>query len=160
MSIRRACGVGLLPFVALERASFIHILLRKFRMKTAQEIAVRGWNIVGLRDELYIQLCKQTSDNKKADSLTKGTLSDSDVRKVARPGPANRIESIHFLPSVSGWELLAICLCFFPPSPKFQPYLDGYIYKHQNGDFNTIDNPDISHYAKHCHKKLERICQV
>ena len=93
MSIRRACGLGLLPFVASERASFIHILLRKFRMKTAQEIAVRGWNIVGLRDELYIQLCKQTSDNKKADSLTKGTLSDSDVRKVTRRRPANQIDN-------------------------------------------------------------------
>jgi hypothetical protein len=41
-------------------------------MKTAQEIAVRGWNIIGLRDELYIQLCKQTTDNKKPDSLSKG----------------------------------------------------------------------------------------
>jgi len=28
-----------------------------------------------------------------------------------------------------GWELLAICLSFFPPSAKFQSYLEGHIFR-------------------------------
>jgi len=28
-----------------------------------------------------------------------------------------------------GWELLAICLSFFPPSAKFQSYLQGHIFR-------------------------------
>ena len=46
-----------------------------------------------LRDELYVQLCRQTTENPKRDSL------------------------------IRGWELMAICLSFVPPSPTFQPTL-------------------------------------
>lgn len=46
-----------------------------------------------LRDELYIQLCRQTTENH-----TRGSL-------------------------IRGWELLTICLSFLPPSPTFQPAL-------------------------------------
>ena len=28
-----------------------------------------------------------------------------------------------------GWELIGICLAFFPPSSKFYSYLDGHIHK-------------------------------
>jgi len=30
-----------------------------------------------------------------------------------------------------GWELIAICLAFFPPSQKFHNYLEAYVTKHQ-----------------------------
>lgn len=60
------------------------------------------WSIQGLRDELYIQLIRQTTDNMCYRSLA------------------------------WGWELMAISLAFFSPSPKFQSYLEGYIYRHLN----------------------------
>lgn len=41
---------------------------------------------------------------------------------------------------VLGWELMAVCLTFFPPSVKFQPYLEGYIRKHQS---SSLDPPDV-----------------
>lgn len=46
-----------------------------------------------LRDELYVQLCRQTTENHMRESL------------------------------IRGWELMAICLSFIPPSPTFQPAL-------------------------------------
>lgn len=46
-----------------------------------------------LRDELYIQLCRQTTENHSRESL------------------------------IRGWELIAVCLAFLPPSPTFQPAL-------------------------------------
>lgn len=46
-----------------------------------------------LRDELYVQLCRQTTENHTRESL------------------------------IRGWELMAICLSFIPPSPTFQPAL-------------------------------------
>lgn len=36
---------------------------------------------------------------------------------------------------------MAVCLTFFPPSVKFQPYLEGYIKKHQS---SSLDPPDVS----------------
>jgi len=32
-------------------------------LETALDVAVRGWSIVDLRDEIYIQLCRQTTKN-------------------------------------------------------------------------------------------------
>jgi len=101
----------------------------------AQEIVEAGYGNICLRDEIYIQLCKQVSDNPRRESLRRG------------------------------WELLAICLGFFPPSETFQPYLLGFIQKHNNPnmDFPEIGrwplHVQISHYAGICNKRLERIGQ-
>jgi len=99
----------------------------------AMDIAESGYNNVNLRDEVYIQLCKQTSENPRRESLRRG------------------------------WELIAICLAFFPPSESFFPYLLGFIQKHRdpNLDFPEIGqwpiHVQISHYAGICAKRLERV---
>ena len=64
----------------------------------ALDITTLGYGRVPLRDEIFVQLCKQTTDNPKKESLRRG------------------------------WELLAICLAFFPPSITFSPCLQGIIY--------------------------------
>ncbi|XP_056363557.1 rho GTPase-activating protein 39-like isoform X2 [Oenanthe melanoleuca] len=112
------------------------------------------WSTQGLRDELYMQLVRQTTDN-------------SSYRSLAW-----------------GWELMAISLAFFSPSPKFQSYLEGYIYRHLDSDEkiaqhikelvdlknkkitksrkkrkqNTEDEGlPISTYAKYCYRKLQKV---
>ncbi|XP_053104105.1 rho GTPase-activating protein 39-like isoform X1 [Hemicordylus capensis] len=114
------------------------------------------WSIQGLRDELYIQLIRQTTDNMGYRSLA------------------------------WGWELMAISLAFFSPSPKFQSYLEGYIYRHLNQvndenitqrikelldlknkknsksrkkrKQNTEDEGlPISTYARYCYRKLKKV---
>ncbi|KAJ6661460.1 hypothetical protein lerEdw1_014369 [Lerista edwardsae] len=72
------------------------------QLNVALEIATKGWSMQGLRDELYIQLCRQTTENFRYESLARG------------------------------WELMSICLAFFPPTPKFHSYLEGYIYRHMD----------------------------
>ncbi|MFT7809333.1 rho GTPase-activating protein 39-like [Arapaima gigas] len=94
-------------------------------MSVALDIVVRGWSYQGLRDELYIQLCRQTTENFRYDSLERG------------------------------WELMAICLAFFPPTPKFHSYLEGYIYRHMD-PLNDTKGVAISSYAKYCHRKLQK----
>lgn len=62
-----------------------------------------------------------------------------------------------------GWELMAICLNFFPPSPKFQSYLEGYMNRHRDPGFDFPEvvkwpiHVQISHYATVSCKRLERI---
>ena len=99
----------------------------------AMDIAGRGFTNANLRDELFVQLCKQTTENLSRESLRRG------------------------------WELMAICLSFFPPSPTFAPALVAYIFRHRDP---SLDYPDvgkwpihvqISHYAGICAKRLERI---
>ncbi|CAH8532432.1 unnamed protein product [Dicrocoelium dendriticum] len=57
----------------------------------------RALNSVSLRDELYAQLCKQTTCNPDIRSLT------------------------------NGWALLCICLYYFPPNNKFRDPLGAYL---------------------------------
>uniref|UniRef100_A0A3P9ITD5 Rho GTPase-activating protein 39 n=1 Tax=Oryzias latipes TaxID=8090 RepID=A0A3P9ITD5_ORYLA len=107
-------------------------------LAVALEVVVRGWSNQGLRDELYIQLCRQTTENFRYDSLERG------------------------------WELMAICLAFFPPTPRFHAYLEGYICRHMDPMNDTkgcqcgsddliyfvVLGVAISSYAKHCYRKL------
>ncbi|XP_064476575.1 rho GTPase-activating protein 39-like isoform X2 [Ornithodoros turicata] len=68
----------------------------------ALDIATRGWSKQAIRDELYIQICRQTTENPRQESL------------------------------VLGWELMAVCLGLFPPSATFKPYLESYIQRHRD----------------------------
>lgn len=90
------------------------------------DITTKGWSRQTIRDELFIQICRQITDNPRRESL------------------------------ILGWELMAICLSFFPPSVKFQPYLEGFISRHKDSSFDE-PNFKISHYATVCSKRLERI---
>ncbi|CAM4686755.1 unnamed protein product [Leuciscus chuanchicus] len=94
-------------------------------LSVALEVTVRGWSCQGLRDELFIQLCRQTTENFRYDSLQRG------------------------------WELMAICLAFFPPTPRFHNYLEGYIYRHMD-PLNDTKGVAISSYAKYCYRKLQK----
>ncbi|XP_072022049.1 uncharacterized protein [Amphiura filiformis] len=75
------------------------------------DLVTRGWTTVPIRDELYIQVCRQTTENYNDESLQ------------------------------AGWELLAIFLNFFPPSVRFHSYLDGYVVKHLTGEYDTRKVP-------------------
>lgn len=70
------------------------------RRHCALLIVTKCWDTPGLRDELYVQLVKQTTGNASPRSLA------------------------------AGWELMAVSLAFFAPSPKFRCYLEGYIQRH------------------------------
>ncbi|XP_041433131.1 rho GTPase-activating protein 39 isoform X2 [Xenopus laevis] len=130
---------------------------RTDRNQVALVLVTKCWSMQGLRDELYMQLVKQTTNNMSYRSLS------------------------------YGWELIAISLGFFSPSPKFQSYLEGYIYKHldevndlnitqkihevqelntkkisksrkkrkQNGD--EEEGLPISTYAKYCYRRLQKV---
>ena len=81
------------------------------------EIMTKGWIYSQLRDELYLQLVKQTTENPNQQSL------------------------------LNGWELIAICLTFFPPSQKFFPFLTEYIYSHLfklNSSFNWLEQLELN----------------
>jgi myosin-7 len=60
-----------------------------------------------LRDEVYCQLVKQTTNNDNLDS------------------------------NLKGWQLMAICCGAFPPSNDFEPYLRSYLQKHREKPDNV-----------------------
>ena len=64
------------------------------------DIIRKGWQYSQLRDELFLQLVKQTTLNLNAKSF------------------------------LIGWQLIAICLTFFPPSQKLYPFFFDYINYH------------------------------
>ncbi|GJQ67979.1 hypothetical protein Trydic_g10642 [Trypoxylus dichotomus] len=88
-----------------------------------------------LRDELYVQLWRQTTENQCRESLLRG------------------------------WELLTIALAFIPPSPEFQPALLGYLNRHRDPTFSRVFpevnrwpiHVQVNHYATVACQRLERI---
>ncbi|MGH0159603.1 UNVERIFIED_CONTAM: hypothetical protein FKN15_050750, partial [Acipenser sinensis] len=126
------------------------------RPHVALVIVTKCWSMQALRDELYIQLVRQTTDNLCHRSMA------------------------------AGWELLAISLSFFSPSPKFRRYLEGYIQRHLDPAYdkkitqsikdqletknkknsksrkkrkqNTEEEGlPISTYAQYCYRKLQKV---
>ncbi|MGH0159051.1 UNVERIFIED_CONTAM: hypothetical protein FKN15_049783 [Acipenser sinensis] len=126
------------------------------RPHVALVIVTKCWSMQALRDELYIQLFRQTTDNLCHRSMA------------------------------AGWELLAISLSFFSPSPKFRRYLEGYIQRHLDPAYdkkitqsikeqlesknkknsksrkkrkqNTEEEGlPISTYAQYCYRKLQKV---
>uniref|UniRef100_A0A8C8SS00 Rho GTPase-activating protein 39 n=1 Tax=Pelusios castaneus TaxID=367368 RepID=A0A8C8SS00_9SAUR len=97
------------------------------QLNVALEIATKGWSMQGLRDELYIQLCRQTTENFRYESLARG------------------------------WELMAICLAFFPPTPKFHSYLEGYIYRHMDPVNDTKVTQHIKELLERNNKKKSKL---
>ncbi|XP_072569047.1 rho GTPase-activating protein 39-like [Paramormyrops kingsleyae] len=128
------------------------------RRHVALLIVTKCWGMQGLRDELYVQLVRQTTDNLCLRSLA------------------------------AGWELMAVSLAFFSPSPKFRRYLEGYIQRHleprcddmimqnimEQQDLKNKKNSKsrkkrkqnleeeeeslpISTYAKYCYRKLQKV---
>ncbi|XP_046640138.1 uncharacterized protein LOC124321266 [Daphnia pulicaria] len=99
----------------------------------ALELCNHAWNKPALRDELYLHVCRQTTENPRKESLRRG------------------------------WELMAVCLYFFPPSPKLEPYLDGYINRHRDPGLNFTEvakwpiHVQVSHYATISCRRLMRI---
>ncbi|XP_051532355.1 rho GTPase-activating protein 39-like isoform X2 [Myxocyprinus asiaticus] len=119
-------------------------------------VVTKCWGMQGLRDELYVQLVRQTTGNTSPRSLA------------------------------AGWELMAVCLAFFAPSPKFCCYLEGYIQRHieptndkkitqfildqqdikkknsksrkkRKQNTEEADAVPISTYAKYCYRKLQKV---
>ncbi|NXK93933.1 RHG39 protein, partial [Formicarius rufipectus] len=97
------------------------------QLNVALEVATKGWSMQGLRDELYIQLCRQTTENFRYESLARG------------------------------WELMAICLAFFPPTPKFHSYLEGYIYRHMDPVNDTKVTRHIRHLLQRTNQKKPKL---
>lgn len=119
----------------------VHMGDRSVRNKTADEtlleIVTKAWAYQPLRDELYCQLIKQTTDNNISSSLK------------------------------LGWELMAVCLAMFPPSAKYHSHLEGYVYRHLKDNLtssNPIVQQEISNlvaqYADNCHCKLEKMAKT
>ena len=85
--------------------------------------------------QIYIQLCKQCSENPRRESLRRGYLTHiasllPSLQTLFSSSPLlSPPKSWSSKPRSRRWELLAICLAFFPPSDNFFPYLLSFIQK-------------------------------
>jgi Rho GTPase-activating protein 39 len=71
--------------------------------QVALSVVTTAWSTPELRDELYLQLSKQTEGNDNIVTCEKG------------------------------WELMAIATNFVPATKKFSPFIEGYIGRHTTG---------------------------
>jgi hypothetical protein len=93
----------------------------------ATAIVAKSWAVNVLRDEFYLQVCKQTTDNKSSKS------------------------------EEAGWELLAIAVTFFPPSGRFFSYLEGYVCRHIKGDESKISQCVVASAPTQCVRYLRLV---
>lgn len=127
--------------MAIEVFKLIQIYMGDRKARTGMTLNTVAYDILGIannnqiRDEIFMQICRQTTENPSRESLLRG------------------------------WELLAIVLSFISPSFAFQPALLNYINKHTDNTFITKFpdvkrwpvHVQISHYATVCRKRLDRL---
>lgn len=81
-----------------------------FPAMLAQDILQKGFTIPGLRDEIYVQIIKQLTENPRAESVAKG------------------------------WQILCMCVATFAPSQDFENFLMHYIvFKMEHGRGAIVD---------------------
>eukprot|EP00164_Ancoracysta_twista_P002922 GFYU01003889.1.p1 GENE.GFYU01003889.1~~GFYU01003889.1.p1 ORF type:complete len:313 (-),score=54.33 GFYU01003889.1:169-1107(-) len=92
-----------------------------FREKTfSNHVIQKGYKVPAVRDEIFLQLCKQTTNNPNRRSCFRG------------------------------WLLMAYCVASFPPSRKFEIYLQAYL-----SEFSDIPFPaEVGVLAAYCQKRL------
>jgi len=73
-----------------------------FPAMLAQDVLRKGFEHKGLRDEIYMQIIKQLTNNPRPESVTKG------------------------------WQLMCMCVGTFPPSIDFENYLMHYIIENRD----------------------------
>lgn len=95
------------------------------------EIMTKGWQHPQLRDELFLQIVKQTTQN------------------------------LNLYSSLLGWQLMAVCLNFFPPTHKLYPFLKEYIVSNLSEISDSINESEndefLTRLARTCFKRLEKI---
>ncbi|BFZ15531.1 hypothetical protein BsWGS_18569 [Bradybaena similaris] len=102
---------------------------KQTQMSLALDVVTRGWAMPSLRDEIYVQLMRQTTDNKRDESLR------------------------------CGWELLAMCLYFFPPTPKFHSCLESYISQ-AHESFSNSESVPSHEMSANCLRRLKRAQKI
>lgn len=106
----------------------------------ALQIVCKCWEKKGLRDELYVQLCRQTTSNPKK-YVTCFSYNDTILPFIIIRESLKR-----------GWQLLTICLSVFPPSIKFQSYLEGYLWRNtEPSELNRGVSFIVSYITRNCH---------
>ena len=76
----------------------------------AREILDTGTDMPELRDEIYVQIMKQLTDNPR--------------------------EPLSAVASKRGWNLMALCLSTFPPSDQLENYLESFL--RENGQHRSV----------------------
>ncbi|KAI8845296.1 hypothetical protein BJ741DRAFT_587538 [Chytriomyces cf. hyalinus JEL632] len=115
-------------------------------VREVQSILHLGITFGALRDEIYVQICKQVRGNSSAESTFRG------------------------------WLLLCVIAIMFPPSKEFEEYMKTFTLEHYNGvpdnswggvvqptwskDKNSREQEAIGVLAKFCNKKLNRTCRT
>ncbi|KAI9337364.1 hypothetical protein DFJ73DRAFT_849162 [Zopfochytrium polystomum] len=112
--------------------------------KDMQALMEKGILQGALRDEIYVQICKQVTKNPNGDS------------------------------TVRGWILLSVMTIGFPPSKNFEEYLKSFVAQSFDGvpvkwadeapaTFGWCRGPEgqlVGQVAKHAHRSLARICKA
>ncbi|KAI8973225.1 hypothetical protein BDF20DRAFT_837192 [Mycotypha africana] len=86
-----------------------------------------------MRDEIYVQICKQLQDNPKSVSFTTDDENSDSIRK--------------------GWELLCIVSITFPPSKNLEAYLNDFVQQHHQNEQHQLNV-----YSQYISAKLIKIC--
>ena len=118
----------------------------------AQDISETGYTTAGLRDEIYIQLCKQVINNflvmfwEQLFYLIFIRCQIIQGEKVYDEAGNCWVSLIYIIEGNIYFVISAICLAFFPPSPTFYPYLLGFIQKHRDPN---MDFPEVGRWPLH-----------